>query len=264
MNPVVNTRHGEVRGSVADGVNTFKGIPYAAPPFGANRLRAPQPFEAWSGVRDALAFGPEAPQLRPDDPQIQALTPDPAVPGEDCLNLNIWSPDPGAAALPVMVWIPGGMFEVGSGASYNGSHFARDGIVCATINYRVGANGFLDLGDGNANLGLLDQVAALEWVQENIAAFGGDPGNVMIFGQSGGGGKVVRMLHTPDAAGLFHKVAAQSGGNNTYRTTDPAASIKAQQTIAAHTLKHLNLTGDQIDKLKTVPYSQLIAAGAAA
>jgi para-nitrobenzyl esterase len=118
MNAVVKTQYGEVRGIVADGVNAFKGIPYAAPPFGANRLRAPQPVKAWSGVRDALTFGPETPQLRPDDPQIQALAPDPAVPGEDCLNLNIWSPDLGPAALPVMVWIPGGMFEVGSGASY--------------------------------------------------------------------------------------------------------------------------------------------------
>ena len=107
-------------------------------------------------------------------------------------------------------------------------------------------------------------MVALEWVRDNIESFGGDPGNVMIFGQSGGGGKVVRMLHTPAAKGLFHKVAAQSGGNNTYRTTDPAASIKAQQTIAAHTLKNLNLTGDQIDKLKTVPYPALIAAGTAA
>ena len=105
---------------------------------------------------------------------------------------------------------------------------------------------------------------ALQWVRDNIESFGGDPGNVMIFGQSGGGGKVVRMLHMPAAKGLFHKVAAQSGGNNTYRTTDPAASIKAQQTIAAHTLKNLNLTGDQIDKLKTVPYSALITAGIAA
>jgi para-nitrobenzyl esterase len=211
MNAVVKTRHGEVRGSVANGVNTFKGIPYAAPPFGANRLRAPQPVEAWSGVREALAFGPEAPQLRSDDPQIQALVPDPAVPGEDCLNLNIWSPDLWAASLPVMVWIPGGMFEVGSGASYNGSHFARDGIVCVTINYRVGADGFLYFGDGNANLGLLDQVAALKWVQENIAVFGGDPGNVTIFGESAGAMSVATLLSMPSAEGLFRRAIAQSG-----------------------------------------------------
>ncbi len=109
MNPVIKTRHGEVRGTVADRVNTFKGVPYAAPPFGANRVRPLQPVEPLSGVRDSFTFGHEAPQLRPLDPQIQALAPDPAVPGEDCLNLNIWSPDVGSAGLPVMVWIPGGM-----------------------------------------------------------------------------------------------------------------------------------------------------------
>ena len=104
-----------MRGSLADGVNTFKGIPYAAPPFGANRLRPPQPVEPWSGVRDALTYGPKSPQLRPNDPPIQAMTPEPAVPGEDCLNLNIWSPDLGSAGQPVMVWIPGGMFEYRNG-----------------------------------------------------------------------------------------------------------------------------------------------------
>lgn len=136
MNAVVRTRHGEVRGSVADGVNTFKGIPYAAAPFGAKRFRPPQPVEPWRGMRDARTFGSEVPQLRPDDPKIQALAPDPAVPGEDCLNLNIWSPDLGSSArLPVMMWIHGGMFELGSGASYDGSHFARDGIVCVTIKW---------------------------------------------------------------------------------------------------------------------------------
>src|SRR4030095_9580244 len=168
MNVVVKTQCGEVRGSVAGGVNTFKGIPYAAPPFGANRLQPPQPVPPWNGVRDALTYGPQTPHA-PYPPPHDQLTPEFSVPGEDCLNLNIWSRDLGSAGQPVMVWIPGGMFEFhGTGASpwYDGSRFARDGIVCVTINYRVGAEGFLSLGDGIANLGLLDQVAALEWVQE--------------------------------------------------------------------------------------------------
>ncbi len=213
MDAVVKTRHGEVRGSVADGVNTFKGIPYAAPPFGANRLRPPQTVEPWSGVRDALTYGPKAPQL-PYPPPVDVLIPELAIPGEDCLNLNIWSPDLGSAGQPVMVWIPGGMFEYhGTGASpwYDGSRFARDGIVCVTINYRVGADGFLYLGDGDANLGLLDQVAALEWVRENIAAFGGDPGNVTIFGESAGAMSVGTLLSMPRAEGLFRRAIAQSG-----------------------------------------------------
>jgi para-nitrobenzyl esterase len=213
MNAVVKTQHGEVRGSVADGVNTFKGIPYAAPPFGANRLRPPQPVAPWSGVRDALTYGPKSPQP-PYPPTVDMILPEFAVPGEDCLNLNIWSPDLGSAGRPVMVWIPGGMFEYhGTGASpwYDGSRFARDGIVCVTINYRVGAEGFLYLGDGIANLGLLDQVAALKWVQENIAAFGGDPQNVTIFGESAGAMSVGTLLSMPRAEGLFRRAIAQSG-----------------------------------------------------
>lgn len=173
MDPVVSTRYGRVRGSVAGGVATFKGIPYAAPPFGANRLQPPRPVEPWSGVRDALTYGPKSPQL-PYPPPIDVLIPELAGPGEDCLNLNIWSPDLGPVALPVMVWIPGGMFQYhGTGASpwYDGSRFARDGVICVTINYRVAADGFLYVGDGVANLGLLNQVAALEWVHENIAAW---------------------------------------------------------------------------------------------
>ena len=152
MNAVVKTRQGEVRGSVADGVNTFKGIPYAAPPFGANRLRPPQPVAPWSGVRDALTYGPKAPQP-PYPPEVSVLLPELAIPGEDCLTLNIWSPDLGAARQPVMVWIPGSAFQYGTAAMpwYDGSRFARDGIVCVTINYRVGADGFLYLGEGNAN-----------------------------------------------------------------------------------------------------------------
>src|SRR5690349_4164023 len=138
MNAVVKTRYGEVRGNVADGVTAFKGIPYAAPPFGANRLRPPQPVAPWSGVRDALCYGPKAPQL-PYPPPWDRLLPELVDPGEDCLNLNIWSPDLGSAGLPVMVWIPGGAFEHAAAAmaTYDGSCFARDGLVCVTINYRV-------------------------------------------------------------------------------------------------------------------------------
>src|SRR4029077_17736804 len=155
--------------------------------------------------------------------------------------------------------------------AYDGRSLSEFGdVVVVSVNHRLNILGTLDLSAYGAQYassrytGTADLVVALEWVHANIESFGGDPGNVMIFGQSGGGGKVVRMLHTPAAKGLFHKVSAQSGGNNTYRTTDPAASIKAQQTIAAHTLKNLNLTGDQIDKLKTVPSSALITAGTAA
>jgi para-nitrobenzyl esterase len=254
MNGVVKTRQGEVRGSFANGVHTFKGIPYAAPPFGAHRLRPPQPVEPWSGVRDALTFGAEPPQLRPD-PQTQALVPDPAVPGEDCLNLNVWSPALGAARLPVMVWIPGGMFEAGSGASYDGSRFGRDGVVCVTINYRLGAEGFLYLGDGAANLGLLDQIAALAWVRDNIAAFGGDPANVTIFGESAGAMSVGTLLSMPRAAGLFRRAIAQSGA--------------AHQVISAATARRIghyfvNKLGVQATRegMAAVPVERLLAAQA--
>ena len=158
------------------------------------------------------AFGAEPPQLKPPaDHPAAAMVWDPAEPGEDCLNLNVWTPDPGASGLPVMVWIPGGMFEVGTGATYDGSRFARDGIVCLTINYRVGPEGFLYLADGEANLGLQDQVAALEWVRENIAAFGGDPANVTIFGESAGAMSVGTLLAMPRAEGLFRRAICQSG-----------------------------------------------------
>ncbi len=214
MNPIVTTRYGELRGSVADGVHIFKGIPYAAPPFGANRLRPPQPVEPWSGVRDALTFGPKPPQ--PSLPAgSDAFLPELVGPGEDCLNLNIWSPDLGAARLPVMVWLPGSAFQYGTAATtyYDGAHFARDGVVCVTINYRVGPEGFLYLGerDGNANRSLLDQIAALQWVRENIAAFGGDPDNVTVFGESGGAMSIGMLLSMPRAEGLFQRAICQSG-----------------------------------------------------
>jgi len=217
MDAVVKTRDGAVRGSIADGVVTFKSIPFAAPPFGANRFRPPQPVTPWSGVRDALEFGPDPPQL-PPDPSFKEHQ----VPGEECLSLSIWAPKPGPTKLPVMVWIPVGMFEIGSGAWYDGSRFARDGVVCVTINSRVGADGFLYLGDGDANPGMLDQVAALKWVQENISAFGGDPGNVTVFGESAGAMSIGILLSMPRARGLFRRAIPESGAAHTVMSSATA------------------------------------------
>ncbi len=251
MNAIVKTRYGAVRGNVADGVSTFRGIPYAAPPFGANRLRPPQPAAPWSGARDALTYGSKAPQL-PYPPPVDVLLPELAVPGEDCLNLNIWSCDLGSTRQPVMVWIPGGAFEAGTGAAhwYDGSRFARDGIVCVTINYRVGADGFLYLGDGNANLGLLDQVAALEWVQENIAAFGGDPGNVTIFGESAGGMSVGTLLSVPRAEGFFRRAIAQSGAAHHAISADTAQRVgrRLAETLGVEATREA-ITAVPLDRL---------------
>lgn len=213
MAPIAETRRGKLRGGFSDGVTAFKGVPFAAPPFGANRLRPPAPVVPWDGVRDAVVFGPKSPQVPYPPGSAEALA-ELVGTGEDCLTLNIWTPGIGEAGLPVMVWIPGGMFEfhaTGATAFYDGSRFARDGIVCVTISYRVGAEGFLYLGDGVANLGLLDQIAALEWVQENIKAFGGDPDKVTIFGQSAGAMSVATLLAMPRAKGLFHRAIVQSG-----------------------------------------------------
>lgn len=223
MTAVVKTAYGDVRG-VANGVYAFKGIAYAAPPFGANRFRPPQPVEPWYGIHDAMTYGP-TPVTIGLPPPYNVVSP--VIPGEDCLNLNIWTPQLGPAELPVMVWIPGGAFEAGSGASpwYDGTAFARDGIVCVTINYRVGADGFLYFGDNDANMGLLDQVAALRWVQKNIPAFGGDPGNVTIFGESAGGMSVGTLLSMPSAEGLFRRAIAQSGAAHQVITTTSARRV---------------------------------------
>jgi carboxylesterase type B len=148
-----------------------------------------------------------------------------ATPSEDCLNLNLWTPDPGAAGLPVMVWIQGGMFELSSTAAYDGSRFARDGVVCVVINWRPGAEGFLYVGDGLANLGLLDQVAALEWVQDNISAFGGDPGNVTVFGESAGAMSIGMLLAMPRAEGLFRRAILQSGAAHQVTPAEDALRI---------------------------------------
>lgn len=254
MNTVVKTQYGEVRGSVADGVNTFKGIPYAAPPFGANRLRPPQSVVPWSGVREALSYGPKSPQPS-YPPEVSVLLPELAIPGEDCLTLNIWSPDLGSARQPVMVWIPGSAFQYGTAAMpwYDGSRFARDGIVCVTINYRVGVDGFLYLGDGIANLGLLDQIAALQWVQENIAAFGGDPGNVTIFGESAGAMSVGTLLAIPHPQGLFHRAIAQSGA--AHQVIEAATAQRVGEILA----EKLGVEATR-EAIAAVPLDRLFAA----
>jgi carboxylesterase type B len=232
MNSIVKTRGGQVRGAFSEGVHVFRGIPYAAPPFGDRRFQPPQAVDAWNGVRDALAFGPKPPQLPYPSPW-DVLIPEHPVSGEDCLNLNVWSSSLGSTAQPVMVWIAGGAFEHGTGAApmYDGSRFARDGVVCVTINYRVGADGFLYLGPGVANNGLLDQIAALTWVQENIAAFGGDPGNVTVFGESAGAMSIGTLLSMPRAKGLFRRAIAQSGG--AHQVIPAATAYKVSCSLAA-------------------------------
>src|SRR5512139_1254435 len=228
MSAVVKTVHGELRGSVTEGVSAFLGVPYAAPPSGANRLRPPQPVEPWSGQRDATRYSPSPPQVAP--PESAGSEWDTGVTGEDYLTLNVWTPEPGASGLPVMVWIQGGAFEISSTAAYDGSRFARDGVVCVVINWRVGADGFLYLDDGIANVGLLDQVAALEWVPENIAAFGGDPRNVTVFGESAGAMSIGTLLAMPRAEGLFRRAVLQSGAG--HHVSSPQTALRIGRYLA--------------------------------
>jgi len=211
---------GELQGVVDDGVVSYKGIPFAAPPVGDLRWRPPQPPPAWTGVRQAREFGADCMQGRFGPPPA-AGTPQPS---EDCLFLNVWRPaDPHAQKLPVMVWIHGGGFVFGSGQlpGRGGAPFAQQGIVLVTLNYRLGRFGFFafpELSRANpnepkGNYAYMDQIAALQWVRRNISAFGGDPHNVTIFGFSAGGVSVHSLLASPLARGLFHKAIVQSGGS---------------------------------------------------
>ena len=226
---VVRTTNGAVRGAIVDGVHRFRGIPYAAAPVGPNRLLAPAPVVAWDGERDATTEGHTAWQ------PAQGLTfiPEPATPGDDCLNLNVCTPDP-SASLPVLVWIHGGGFTQGCGNSswYAGESFARDGIVCVAINYRLGAEGFGVFDGAPTNRAVRDWVAALEWVRDNIAAFGGDPSQVTIGGQSAGAAACVTLLATPAAEGLFRSVIAMSGTAGNVRTITAARVASTAARLA--------------------------------
>ncbi len=203
-------------------------MPFAPAPFGERRFAAPGPPPSWDGERDATRYGPTAPKP-PYPVPIDAILPEPVIPGEDCLNLNVWAPDPLGDAGPVLVWIHGGAFVNGSGAvpAYDGTAFARDGVVCVTINYRLGVDGFALIDGTVANRGLLDQIAALEWVRDNIAAFGGDPGNVTIAGESAGAMSVGALIAMPRARGLFRRAILQSGAGNHALTPETAGRVTA-------------------------------------
>lgn len=271
--PVVQIRAGKLRGFRDGPTLTFLGIPYAQ----AERFGPPQPVTPWEDIKSAQTFGPVCPI-----PQQTSVGIDDFVfphrywvENENCQVLNVWTQNlTPAVKKPVMVWMHGGGFTNGSSMesyAYDGKTLSEFGdVVVVSVNHRLNIIGTLDLSAYGAayadsrNTGMADLVAALQWVQGNIGAFGGDPGNVTIFGQSGGGGKVTRLMHMPAAQGLFHKVICQSSSPVDYRGTDPAKVIQGQQAIAAETLANLKLTGADIDKLKTVPYRDLLAAGTAA
>ncbi|QIA26625.1 carboxylesterase/lipase family protein [Thermaerobacter sp. PB12/4term] len=263
---IVETRYGALRGQTDGTVCVWKGVPFARPPVGERRFRPPEPPEPWQGVRDATRFGPAA--VQPDDRLISNITGGGTLPqDEDCLYLNIWSPSP-QGRRPVLVWIHGGAYLTGAGFIpwYDGSSFAREGdVVVVTINYRLGALGFLYLEEafgpdfaGSGNLGILDQVAALRWVKENIAAFGGDPDRVTIFGESAGAGSVGVLMAVPAARGLFHRAILQSGsGALGVRSPESAARV------AARVLQNAGVEPGRRDALYALPARAWVDALAA-
>lgn len=279
--PTVETKSGKLRGANQEGIDVFRGIPYAAPPVGELRWRPPQPVKKWEGVRDAVNFGTNCAQAgwQPKPGGIADGS------SEDCLYLNIWRPA-GATAdkkLPVMVWIHGGAFVFGSSASPEsfGAAFARQGVLLVTFNYRLGRLGFFAFPalDGEfpdepkANYGYMDQIAALQWVRQNIDAFGGDPDNVTIFGESAGGVSVHSMLTIPAARGLFHKAILQSSGGRDgilsarplkKDNADPFYPVSAE-TCGLNFARRHKIEGSDaaaLAKLRALPVEKIVDGGA--
>lgn len=253
----VHTTGGRVEGVLKEGHLAFYGIPYAACPTGDLRFRAPQPAAPWSGVRRAHEIGFAAPQT----PHVIQGFAASGLQDEDCLNLNVFTPAADGARRPVLFWIHGGGFTHGAGYEplYDGGPFAtRHDVVVVTINYRLGALGFLSIPEAGfgPNQGLLDQVAALRWVQANIEAFGGDPANVTIFGESAGSASVAALLAMPPAKGLFHRAILQSGVG---RAAPPEVAAKSADAL----LEALGLTRERAAELRNVPAAQIVQAQAA-
>jgi len=267
---IIEIAIGKLHGGHSGGVYSFKGVPYGASTAGANRFMPPAPPLPWAGVRDALAYAGHAPQSpnRPKRrPELETvLGPADATPeGEDCLTLNLWTPGLGdGGKRPVMVWLHGGGFAYGSGnrAVTDGANLARRGdVVVISVNHRLNIFGFLHLGDiggpewaHSGNAGVLDLVASLQWVRDNISAFGGDPGNVTVFGESGGGGKVSVLLAMPAARGLFHRAVIQSGAAIRVSTRERG------NALAEAVLRELGLRPRECRQLQTVPAEKLLAA----
>lgn len=271
---VVDTRGGKVQGRVGDGVRAFHGIPYGAPTGGPGRFRAPRPAPPWTGTRECLGHAPVSPQVATPIAnrygrliQFDLNTAFGGM-GEDCLHLNLWAPPPDGAKRPVLFCIHGGGFAIGSGNSpmYDGAQLARsENVVVVSVTHRLAAFGYLNLADLDAGTedfsaagvaGILDLILALEWVRDNIEAFGGDPGRVTIFGQSGGGWKTSVLLAAPAARGLFHRAMVQSGSLLRAQTREQSAAV------AAALVAELGLTQKTLGRIRELPWQTLLAAQA--
>jgi para-nitrobenzyl esterase len=263
MNAILTITYGKLAGFEQDRLVVFKGIPFATPPVGSRRWLPPQKPSAWNGTRDARNFGAASPQLRLPSVVLGGMQIEEAQ-SEDCLYLNVWTPNADNKRRPVMVWIHGGAFRIGSGAQviYDGSSLARRGdVVVVTINYRMGPFGFIRLTDitngkiaATGNEGLLDQIAALEWVRDNIAQFGGDPANVTVFGESAGGMSIGALLAMPAARGLFHKAILQSGFCHSGRPAERA------NRYAEKLIGHTGADASKPDSIGSLTTDQLLKA----
>ncbi len=266
---VVDTAYGKVRGFEHNGIFTFKGIPYADTTGGTNRFTVAKKPKPWTGIRTSMYFGQVCPQGARDgwnhDEESWMMHWDDGIPGENCLRINIWTPGVNDnRKRTVMFWIHGGGYTAGSGQelpNYDGEQLARRGdVVVVSINHRLNVLGFLNLekyGEqfkNSSNVGMLDIVQALEWVKENIAGFGGDPNSVMIFGQSGGGGKVAYLMGMPSAKGLFHRAIIESGSQPREYT------LEASGKVSDMLLQELQITPGNLGELQTMPYARLSSA----